>query len=186
MNRATCTHGVGASARTRALGSPVHTHQHEDEYSIALERTVGVQIGDKQYQAGPGAVVVKPRGIHTPSGTPPTNQHACSRSSPPPDSKPISQSSAPSSAVAGRRISRLAAPGGPLWAGTGSGVHPTHGGRTWPRAWRSPARRQRPGTRTVCAANGSVTSCSARGRAMTPEVAVEAYARGYVTERKAA
>jgi quercetin dioxygenase-like cupin family protein len=47
----------------RALGSPIHTHQHEDEYSIVLEGTVGVQIGDQQYQAGPGTVVVKPRGI---------------------------------------------------------------------------------------------------------------------------
>jgi mannose-6-phosphate isomerase-like protein (cupin superfamily) len=50
----------------RALGSPIHTHQHEDEYSIVLEGTVGVQIGDQQHQAGPGTVVVKPRGIpHT-------------------------------------------------------------------------------------------------------------------------
>jgi quercetin dioxygenase-like cupin family protein len=47
----------------RALGSPVHTHRHEDEYSIVLEGTVGVEIGDKNFEAGPGSVIVKPRGI---------------------------------------------------------------------------------------------------------------------------
>jgi mannose-6-phosphate isomerase-like protein (cupin superfamily) len=47
----------------RALGAPVHTHRHEDEYSIVIEGTIGVEIGDKVFEAGPGCVVVKPRGI---------------------------------------------------------------------------------------------------------------------------
>ena len=47
----------------RALGSPMHTHRKEDEYSIVLEGTVGVQIGERVFEAGPGAVVVKPRGV---------------------------------------------------------------------------------------------------------------------------
>jgi quercetin dioxygenase-like cupin family protein len=47
----------------RALGSPVHTHRNEDEYSFVLERTIGVEIGGEVFEAGPGSVVVKPRGI---------------------------------------------------------------------------------------------------------------------------
>jgi len=47
----------------RSLGAPVHTHAHEDEISYVAEGTVGVQIGDEVYTAGPGAVIVKPRGI---------------------------------------------------------------------------------------------------------------------------
>ena len=47
----------------RALGSPVHTHQHEDEYSFVLEGRVGVQLGDDVLEAGPGELVMKPRGV---------------------------------------------------------------------------------------------------------------------------
>lgn len=47
----------------RSLGSPVHTHRHEDEYSYVLEGRVGVQIGDDVAIAGPGDLVFKPRGI---------------------------------------------------------------------------------------------------------------------------
>ena len=47
----------------RSLGSPVHTHRHEDEYSYVLEGRVGVQIGDDVLVAGPGDLVFKPRGI---------------------------------------------------------------------------------------------------------------------------
>ena len=47
----------------RALGSPVHTHHHEDEYSFVLEGRVGVQLGDDTMVAGPGELVVKPRGV---------------------------------------------------------------------------------------------------------------------------
>jgi mannose-6-phosphate isomerase-like protein (cupin superfamily) len=47
----------------RALGSPVHTHRDEDEYSVVLEGVVGAQIGEQVIEAGPGAVLVKPRGV---------------------------------------------------------------------------------------------------------------------------
>jgi hypothetical protein len=41
----------------------VHTHRHEDEYSIVLEGTIGVEIDGEVFEAGPGSVVAKPRGI---------------------------------------------------------------------------------------------------------------------------
>lgn len=47
----------------RALGSPVHTHRNEDEYSYVLEGRVGVLLGDEVVIAGPGDLVFKPRGI---------------------------------------------------------------------------------------------------------------------------
>jgi quercetin dioxygenase-like cupin family protein len=46
----------------RALGAPLHTHRHEDEYSYVLEGRVGVQLGDEVIEAGPGELVFKPRG----------------------------------------------------------------------------------------------------------------------------
>ena len=47
----------------RALGAPLHTHEREDEISYIAEGTVGVQIGDAIYTAGPGDTIRKPRGI---------------------------------------------------------------------------------------------------------------------------
>lgn len=47
----------------RALGSPVHTHRHEDEWSFVLEGEVGVQLGDDVHVARPGDLVLKPRGV---------------------------------------------------------------------------------------------------------------------------
>ena len=47
----------------RALGSPIHTHANEDEYSYVLEGRVGLQLGDEVLIAGPGDLVFKPRGI---------------------------------------------------------------------------------------------------------------------------
>jgi mannose-6-phosphate isomerase-like protein (cupin superfamily) len=47
----------------RALGSPMHTHRNEDEYSVVLEGLVGAQIGEQTVEGGPGAVLVKPRGV---------------------------------------------------------------------------------------------------------------------------
>ena len=45
---------------------PPHTHTHEDEYSYVLEGEVGVRIGDQEFLAKAGDVVMKPRGIsHT-------------------------------------------------------------------------------------------------------------------------
>ncbi len=47
----------------RALGSPLHTHENEDEISSVLEGEIGVQVGEQVHVARPGAVVFKPRGI---------------------------------------------------------------------------------------------------------------------------
>ena len=47
----------------RALGSPMHTRRNEDEYSVVLEGQVGAQIGEQTVVAGPGDVLVKPRGV---------------------------------------------------------------------------------------------------------------------------
>ena len=40
-----------------------HSHSREDEFSMVLSGTVGVRIGDRVLDAGPGAYLVKPRGI---------------------------------------------------------------------------------------------------------------------------
>jgi quercetin dioxygenase-like cupin family protein len=47
----------------RALGSPVHTHANEDEYTFVLEGRVGVQLGDEVLTAQAGDLVLKPRGV---------------------------------------------------------------------------------------------------------------------------
>jgi len=47
----------------RALGALVHTHHNEDEYSLVLEGTIGVEVGGETFEAGPGSVVAKPRGV---------------------------------------------------------------------------------------------------------------------------
>ena len=47
----------------RQLGSPVHTHANEDEYSFVLSGRLTAMIGDEVVEAGPGELVVKPRGI---------------------------------------------------------------------------------------------------------------------------
>jgi quercetin dioxygenase-like cupin family protein len=39
-----------------------HSHSLEDEFSLILAGTVGVRIGDRVLQAGPGSYLVKPRG----------------------------------------------------------------------------------------------------------------------------
>jgi len=50
----------------RALGAPLHSHLHEDEYSYVLEGRLGAQLGDEIVEAGPGELVQKPRGqLHT-------------------------------------------------------------------------------------------------------------------------
>jgi quercetin dioxygenase-like cupin family protein len=46
----------------RALAAPLHRHANEDEYSYVLEGRVGVQLGDDTFEAGPGDLVIKPRG----------------------------------------------------------------------------------------------------------------------------
>lgn len=45
------------------LGSPMHTHANEDEYSFVLSGRLTAQIGDEIVEAGPGELVRKPRGI---------------------------------------------------------------------------------------------------------------------------
>ena len=48
------------------LGAPMHTHEHEDEYSFVLSGRLSAQVGDEIVEAGPGELLVKPRGIqHT-------------------------------------------------------------------------------------------------------------------------
>ena len=47
----------------RALGSPVHTHAHEDEWSFVLEGEVGVELDGVAGVARPGDLVLKPRGV---------------------------------------------------------------------------------------------------------------------------
>jgi quercetin dioxygenase-like cupin family protein len=49
-----------------ALGAPMHRHTREDEISCVLEGELTVRVGAEVMTAGPGAVVLKPRGIfHT-------------------------------------------------------------------------------------------------------------------------
>jgi quercetin dioxygenase-like cupin family protein len=45
----------------RALGSPLHRHANEDEFSYVLEGRLGAQLGDEVIEAGPGQLVRKPR-----------------------------------------------------------------------------------------------------------------------------
>jgi mannose-6-phosphate isomerase-like protein (cupin superfamily) len=40
-----------------------HTHSREDEFSLIRSGTVGVRIGDRVLDAGPGAYLVKPRDV---------------------------------------------------------------------------------------------------------------------------
>ncbi|HYM57301.1 MAG TPA: cupin domain-containing protein [Solirubrobacteraceae bacterium] len=47
----------------RTLAAPMHSHQHEDEYTYVLEGEVGVQVGDEIRYAAVGDLVFKPRGI---------------------------------------------------------------------------------------------------------------------------
>ena len=47
----------------RALGSPVHTHSREDEWTYVLAGQVGVQVGDRVVLAAPGDLVLKPREV---------------------------------------------------------------------------------------------------------------------------
>jgi quercetin dioxygenase-like cupin family protein len=39
-----------------------HMHSREDEYTLVLDGAVGVRIGDRDDEAGPGDYLVKPRG----------------------------------------------------------------------------------------------------------------------------
>ena len=45
------------------LDTPRHVHVHEDELFIVLEGEHVFEIGDREFAAGPGAVVFAPRGV---------------------------------------------------------------------------------------------------------------------------
>ena len=45
------------------LGSPIHWHEHEDEYSFVLSGRLTAQVGDAVLEAGSGELIAKPRGI---------------------------------------------------------------------------------------------------------------------------
>jgi quercetin dioxygenase-like cupin family protein len=45
------------------LDTPRHVHAHEDELFIVLEGEHVFEIGDREFTAGPGAVVFAPRGV---------------------------------------------------------------------------------------------------------------------------
>ena len=47
----------------RALAAPMHTHEHEEEYTYVLEGEVGVQIGEEVMVGRPGDLVFKSRGV---------------------------------------------------------------------------------------------------------------------------
>lgn len=48
--------------KARALAAPLHRHAREDEYSFVLNGRLGAKLGDRVLHAGPGDLVVKPRG----------------------------------------------------------------------------------------------------------------------------
>ena len=64
---ATATGGAAAilvhPLAPRALGSPVHTHTGEDEWTYVLSGKVGVEVGGEVLLAGPGDLVLKPRAV---------------------------------------------------------------------------------------------------------------------------
>jgi mannose-6-phosphate isomerase-like protein (cupin superfamily) len=54
---------VGHRLPPRSLGSAMHTHHAEDEFSFVLEGQVGFQMGDRVLVATSGTLVMKPRGV---------------------------------------------------------------------------------------------------------------------------
>ncbi len=40
-----------------------HTHAREDEYTYVIEGEIGFEIGGEEFTAGPGHLVLKPRGV---------------------------------------------------------------------------------------------------------------------------
>ncbi len=45
-----------------ALAAPLHRHLREDEYSYVIEGRMGALLGEEALEAGPGDLVLKPRG----------------------------------------------------------------------------------------------------------------------------
>ena len=46
----------------RSLAAPLHRHHREDEFTYVLSGRVGALLGDDEVVAGPGELIVKPRG----------------------------------------------------------------------------------------------------------------------------
>ncbi len=45
---------------------PPHVHWGEDEFSYVLEGRLGARVGDQEVEAGPGCIILKPKGVpHT-------------------------------------------------------------------------------------------------------------------------
>lgn len=42
---------------------PPHVHAGEDEYAYVAAGTVGVRVGDEEFQAAQGSYLIKPRGV---------------------------------------------------------------------------------------------------------------------------
>ena len=45
----------------RMLAAPRHRHHREDEYTVVLEGTLGLLLGEQVVEAGPGTWIIKPR-----------------------------------------------------------------------------------------------------------------------------
>jgi len=52
-----------ARGPARCLGSPVHTHRNEDEWTYVLEGEIGVELGSETHTAQPGDLILKPRNV---------------------------------------------------------------------------------------------------------------------------
>lgn len=46
----------------RALGAPLHRHRREDEFTYVTRGRITALLGDEELTAGPGDLIVKPRG----------------------------------------------------------------------------------------------------------------------------
>lgn len=46
----------------KELAAPLHRHAREDEYTVVLQGHMGALLGEDVYEAGPGELVLKPRG----------------------------------------------------------------------------------------------------------------------------
>lgn len=65
---------VESPIEPRTLAGPIHVHRNEDGYWYVLEGEFAAQVGERVYQAGPGALIFAPKGVaHTywnPGGEP--------------------------------------------------------------------------------------------------------------------
>jgi mannose-6-phosphate isomerase-like protein (cupin superfamily) len=133
----------------RALGSPVHTHSHEDEYSYILAGQVGIQVGRQVILAGPGDVLAKPRGVPHAFWNAAMSRPGCWRSSRRAGWRTISPGSVRFSPATGRRIR----PPSRLWRNS-SGSRPMPvPSPGWPPSMASGWAADRPAGRLECHAS---------------------------------